>query len=167
MARLLSRCGFCDTQLMTWQERTDHLAEHFKNNADMDQWLGDWGFEPHIEIQVENAMPPYLLGRERRSMDPWKAFETTQGSGLSSLDDTAPNALDRYDYVREKLITYLRNQISAGNYPSDEMIQEEARMIAYGNDDRWNQTYADDPAFIMSIRKDVGLELWTCINEED
>lgn len=100
-ARLLSRCGFCDTQLMTWQERTDHLAEHFKNNADMDQWLGDWGFEPHIEIRVENAMPPYLLGRERRSMDPWKAFETAQGSGLSSLDDTAPNALDRYDYVRE------------------------------------------------------------------
>lgn len=166
--RLLSQCGFCDTQLFSWQERADHLAEHFKKNADMNQWQGCWGFEPHIEKLVENAMPPYLLGQERRTMDPWKAFDTVkQENGSTTLDDTAPNALDRYGFVRAKLTDYLRNQISAGNYPTDEMIQDEARMIAYGDNDPWNQTYADDPAFITAIRNDVGLELWTCIDEED
>ena len=47
------------------------------------------------------------------------------------------------------------------------MIQDEARVIAYGDNDPWNQTYADDPAFITAIRNDVSLELWTRIDENE
>lgn len=171
-ATLLSRCGFCDSRFTSWKERVEHVAEHFKNNADMSQWVGDWGFEPHIQCLVENAMPPYLLGLERRTMDPWKAsvMEQEHLENRCSLgDNKAPEALDRYFSVRQDLVTYLQGQIAAGNDPSDQMMQDHARMFAYGNDDPFNQTYADQPGFLATLRRDVasGLTLGNEINEED
>ncbi|KAL1959094.1 hypothetical protein VTO42DRAFT_2881 [Malbranchea cinnamomea] len=159
IARLISRCGFCDAGLTTWEERVEHLAEHFKNGADMDQWNGGWGFEPDVERLVENALPPYLLGQERRSMDPWKT-----SNALGPVEDKehfsnpgAPNVLDRFVNLRRELLAYLREQIAAGNAPSDQMIQEQARLIAYEDDDPWNNTWADDPMWLMALRHEAGL----------
>jgi hypothetical protein len=171
-APLLSRCGFCDARFAGWKERVEHVAEHFKNNADMAQWQGDWGFEPHVQCLVENAMPPYLLGLERRTMDPWKASvmerEREHFEHRPLENDKAPEALDRYFSVRQELFTYLQAQIAAGNDPSDQMMQDHARMFAYGNDDPFNQTYADQSGFLVTLRRDVanGLTLGIPINEE-
>ena len=61
---LRSRCGFCAMQLETWQSRVDHLADHFMEGISMDQWLGDWGFEPDIQAILENARLPQSLPRK-------------------------------------------------------------------------------------------------------
>lgn len=68
-----SACGFCPSKFTTWSQRADHLAAHFRNGADMSQWSGNWGFEPYIERLVENSIPPYLIGHERQTMQPYVA----------------------------------------------------------------------------------------------
>ncbi len=55
-----SRCGFCSATFTTWTARADHLAAHFKCRATMKDWVGDWGFEPHIAALVERVTPPAL-----------------------------------------------------------------------------------------------------------
>lgn len=124
--QILSRGGFCDAEFTTWEERVEHVAEHFKKDADMGQWKGGWGFEPDVECLVENAMPPYLLGQERRTMDPWEITDAAHVEEVewSPLGNRAPNGfLDRYTNLRHVLVAYVRGQVTTGNYPSDEMIQ--------------------------------------------
>lgn len=125
----------------------------------MNQWKGEWGFEPDVQRLVENAMPPYLIGQERRTMDPWKTSSAlrTLEDEQSILANETPNALSRYTGLRQELHDYLREQMTAGIHPSDQMVQDQARLIAYGDDDPWNQTYADDPAWIEALRREVGL----------
>lgn len=53
-----SRCGFCGLVMMNWDVRTEHIAEHFKARQTMAEWLGDWGFEPHVLEMVENSIHP-------------------------------------------------------------------------------------------------------------
>lgn len=56
-----SRCGFCSAKFATWSSRAEHLASHFKCRATMQDWVGDWGFEPHIAALVEKAPSAALL----------------------------------------------------------------------------------------------------------
>ena len=56
--KLQSRCGFCDTRFITWKDRVDHLAEHFKEGKTMGDWRGTWGFDAPTLEMVENSMPP-------------------------------------------------------------------------------------------------------------
>ena len=56
-----SRCGFCNATFNTWTQRAEHLAAHFKCRTKMDDWVGDWGFEPHIAAMVERAPRAELL----------------------------------------------------------------------------------------------------------
>ncbi|KAJ6129473.1 hypothetical protein N7512_002253 [Penicillium capsulatum] len=156
---LHSRCGFCNSSFKTWEERMDHLAEHFKQGADMSQWQGDWGFEPHVACQVENAMPPYLLGQERSTMDPITVSEVGQfqEGELSSSNDNFPKGIHVYTVLYNGLVAYIQDQISLGNYPTDDMIQSRARFMIYGSDDPWNQTYAENPVWLAALKNDVGL----------
>jgi len=50
-----STCGFCGSRMTTWQERADHLVEHFEAGKSISEWRGDLGFEEHISDLVENA----------------------------------------------------------------------------------------------------------------
>lgn len=86
-----SRCGFCPSLFTTWQSRADHLAAHFRNGTDMKDWNGGWGFESFVERLVENAMPPYLIGFERSTMDPFRAREAPNASTGSSPNTTNNN----------------------------------------------------------------------------
>ncbi|KAJ5155220.1 hypothetical protein N7492_008023 [Penicillium capsulatum] len=154
---LHSRCGFCDMKFQKWERRVEHVAEHFKMGADMMQWSGDWGFEPEVEKLVENAIPPYLIGLERRTMDPWRISDAVRIGGDSGVWNDVPNPFNRYTGLHHALVSYLRAEIEAGRHPSDQMIQVEARLIAYGETDPWNQTWADDPAWVAALRRDVEL----------
>ncbi|KAL4883352.1 hypothetical protein BJY04DRAFT_31110 [Aspergillus karnatakaensis] len=158
---ITSRCGFCDSTFTTWDERVEHVAEHFKSGADMTKWKGDWGFDPEIMDQVQNAMPPYLLGYERNTMDPWRMTEVEGNSRVneSPLDEDIPNALSKYSDLQRDLVDFIRDQLAANIYPSDLEIQDTARLLAYGNIDRLDQTYADDPAWLEMIKREAGLEL--------
>ncbi|EEU39059.1 uncharacterized protein NECHADRAFT_44194 [Fusarium vanettenii 77-13-4] len=53
-----SRCGFCHRTMTSWEERADHLANHFKLGKTMADWDGDWGFDLPILQIIENAIPP-------------------------------------------------------------------------------------------------------------
>jgi hypothetical protein len=47
-----SRCGFCQVVLQTWEQRVQHLAEHFKQGCRMSQWRGGWGMdEEEVELR--------------------------------------------------------------------------------------------------------------------
>ncbi|GJP88384.1 hypothetical protein CBS63078_6698 [Aspergillus niger] len=70
---ITSRCGFCSQALMTWKERVDHLAEHFRTGSTMAEWRGDHDFPPDFAALVANALPPYLIGSESQSMIPFSA----------------------------------------------------------------------------------------------
>lgn len=156
-----SRCGFCTSNFETWEERVDHVAEHFKKGADITQWIGDWGFDPDVELQVENAMPPYLLGIERSTVDPMKSSNVLQvneeGGAPCSVNPDFPKGMDLYAILHTGLVAYIRDQISTGLYPSDEMIQNKARLLIYGSDDPWNQTFAEVPAWLAALKREAAL----------
>lgn len=60
-----SRCGFCNAQFKTWEDRASHLAGHFHSGATMGEWTGGWGLDPEVAACVTDAMPPWLIPLER------------------------------------------------------------------------------------------------------
>lgn len=89
-----SRCGFCSEYFSTWTERVDHLAKHFRAGSRMKEWKGCRGFEDDVSRLVTNAMPPFLIGTEAQSMQPFSAAnEATLGLktalGLGEMVDAA------------------------------------------------------------------------------
>jgi hypothetical protein len=72
-APVVSRCGFCDTTLNSWDERTDHLAAHFRSGKTMADWTGELGFSGEINARVSNAFPPYLIAAQAETMVPFSA----------------------------------------------------------------------------------------------
>jgi hypothetical protein len=73
-----SRCGICNTNLSSWDERADHLAAHFREGKTMADWKGDHCFEPAVAARVINAFPPYLLAEQSKTVVPFSA--TNPGS---------------------------------------------------------------------------------------
>ncbi|KAI9786555.1 MAG: hypothetical protein M1816_007879 [Peltula sp. TS41687] len=174
-----SRCGFCDQVCTTWLERVDHLAGHFREGAQMANWKGDWGFDPHVVDVVENAMPPWMIDNERRTPIPFSAI------GLSTLSHTSflnqppttdhqqqqqpsTNIDDRYNYnymdgrmcfqeLERILSIWARDQRDRGRQLTDDMLQDEARRIVYMSTDPWNQTIADDPQWLGRFKRRYGL----------
>lgn len=150
---IISRCGFCGITLTTWKGRADHLATHFKNGADMAQWQGDWGFEPDVQNLVENAMPPYLIGHERNTTDPFKSVENKAEPGLS-----VPKDANCWERLKLELTAYIQESLADGTVPTDQMLQDRGRRIIYGTDDPWNQTCADNPFWLGILKRNTGLE---------
>ncbi|KAH3994968.1 hypothetical protein HBI56_164030 [Parastagonospora nodorum] len=68
-----SRCGFCDARLDSWEERTDHLAAHFRSGKTMWDWKGEHGLDPEIDARVSNAFPPYLIAAQAVTLVPFSA----------------------------------------------------------------------------------------------
>ncbi|KAJ5226366.1 hypothetical protein N7468_007591 [Penicillium chermesinum] len=156
ITEMKSRCGFCGALLHTWKDRVDHLAVHFKNGANMSQWQGDWGFEPYILERVENAIPPYLIDYEWRSLNPWTTVQS-QGDGTTSRLPV-PSDANCYQRLTQELAVYIRNQTAQGIVPTDQMLQAEARRVIYaGDDDPWNQTCADNPVWLNILKRQNGL----------
>ncbi|RAR16584.1 homeobox and c2h2 domain-containing transcription factor protein [Stemphylium lycopersici] len=78
-----SRCGFCGMNFDKWQDRIDHLSKEFRNGANMKDWKGCRGLDPHVAIHVTNAMPPYLIANESKSPFP---FSASNSSSLKQLN---------------------------------------------------------------------------------
>ncbi|KAG9189036.1 hypothetical protein G6011_05904 [Alternaria panax] len=83
-----SRCGFCGMNFSKWQDRTDHLAKEFRNGANMKNWKGCRGLDPHVAIHVTNAMPPYLIANESKSPFPFSASNTASLKQLNLSVDS-------------------------------------------------------------------------------
>ncbi|CAH0019315.1 unnamed protein product [Clonostachys rhizophaga] len=65
MPKITSRCGFCGVRLESWDEREDHLGEHFSQGKTMRDWRGDHCFAPWIAAKVRKAIPPYMIAGYR------------------------------------------------------------------------------------------------------
>lgn len=87
-----SRCGFCNSQLATWEERTDHLAAHFRQGCTMKDWQGGHGFDETIEARLTNALPPYLLATEAKSFVPFSATSAESRDHWAQISARASGA---------------------------------------------------------------------------
>ncbi|KAK2933420.1 Zinc finger C2H2-type [Fusarium oxysporum f. sp. vasinfectum] len=146
-----SRCGFCDQHLASWQDRADHLTQHFRQGKTMAEWKGDHNFEPSIAAQVRNALPPYLLANEALTM-------RREGKNLpdpeQQLDpgfDLTPDSYTKF--LAWHLGRFAQQSFASGVFPTDEMFQGEARRLFYGSDDKWEQTIADNEQWIATFRR--------------
>ncbi|KAL1953608.1 hypothetical protein VTO42DRAFT_2555 [Malbranchea cinnamomea] len=166
ITQVKSRCGFCSATLTTWKERVDHLAVHFKAGTQMTEWKGDWGFEPHIQEMVENSIPPYLIGQERKTMNPYVASQQKSDAQVPGVDGPVapsrslpvPDDANCFRRLEVELSAYVARMMARGEIPTDEMIQAEARQIIYGDaDDTWNQTCADNPTWLAIFKRNLGL----------
>ncbi|EXJ87738.1 hypothetical protein A1O1_04664 [Capronia coronata CBS 617.96] len=175
-----SACGFCPSKFTTWQQRADHLAAHFRNGADMSTWSNGWGFEPYVEKLVENAIPPYLIGYERLTMEPYVArAQATSASittattandagltnGTTAADSPEPDQLTKdsncWGRLEQELTKFVSQQRAAGRVPSDHEIQTHARMIVFEDDDPWNWTCADNQQWLDTFKFQQGLSGFT------
>ncbi|GMF75884.1 unnamed protein product [Aspergillus oryzae] len=177
-----SRCGFCEHSMDTWEQRVDHLAEHFRKNATMKDWKGDHGFPPSIAAQVTNSLPPYLIAEESQSQIPFSATNTHVQDHFAQISSRAHYLIEEQkanpDKVAEDaqaeavakqnismselssftqvltlhLSRYAQEKIKQGVMPTDDMFQQEARRVLYDSEDSWNQTIADNPEWLSAFR---------------
>lgn len=178
-----SRCGFCAKRFSVWSDRVDHLTAHFKAGARMVEWKGCRGLDPNVAAQVTNAMPPYLIGMESVSPNPfsatdrgsWRENMTTEEGFVAPdlgnlytdqiLDHKAdqdrtglPSRATCWEILTIRLGRYANEMVQQGVVLSDEMLQKQARIILYGEDDTWNQTAADNPEWLDLFKKAHGLD---------
>ncbi|KAJ5114408.1 hypothetical protein NUU61_000167 [Penicillium alfredii] len=170
-----SRCGICNETLPSWQARADHLADHFRRGATMKDWKGDHCFDPSITAQIRNALPPYLLVSEARSMVPFSATDPRtldhlsqifqrngqqystdqQVEGIDSASgpsfDLTPTSYPKW--LAFRLGRFAQQTIANGIFPTDQMFQDESRRLVYGSEDAWEQTMADNDEWMMSFRR--------------
>ncbi|KAJ4402120.1 hypothetical protein N0V91_007481 [Didymella pomorum] len=149
----------------------------------MAHWTGDHGFDAATAARVACALPPYLLADDSRSLVPFSATNPASrdhfNQMLSLLDQegmlslqpqnqtgaSGPNlmALPKLvendtpymfaDVLAQHLSQFARNNIMKGIMPTDEMFQREARRVAFGDEDGWNQTLADNREWLKSWKQ--------------
>ena len=147
----------------------------------MADWVGDHGFDAATAARVAYALPPYLLADDARSLVPFSAtdpaskdhFKQMQerlsqegalipgpqtqagGPGANMVmpklveDDTVMFA----EVLAQHLGQFARNNIMLGIMPTDEMFQREARRVAFGDEDGWNQTLADNQQWLKGFKQ--------------
>lgn len=123
-----SRCGFCDLTMSSWEERTDHLAAHFRQGKTMADWTGDHGFEPAIMARLTNAFPPYLIAAQSTTLIPFSA--------------TDPAALDHTN----QLLSRIELEASCAKCPTHDDQVPEARA-AFSNEALPTQQEIDTTVF--------------------
>lgn len=175
MNKVKSRCGFCNARMETWTERQKHLATHFRMGVDMREWKGDRGFDQQVDDIVENDIPVFLIGDQRRTMEPFSASRTDHRSGMSIPNISRPTNIDEpssaltsnqidsihspHSYRDTECVSlkYVSDAISQGYVPSDCQLQRKMSEILYGPDNAWDPTWADNPEWLEMFRRKAGL----------
>ncbi|KAL4801820.1 hypothetical protein BDV18DRAFT_70114 [Aspergillus unguis] len=158
-----SRCGLCNQTFHSWSVRNEHIAQHFREGALMKNWKGTRGLDPSVAAAVENAMPPYLIGLEATTPDPYSASRMSDTHMI--VRDTTTRVAQPPGYIPSPfdcfsilLGDFVRKAQSAGNAITDSMIQATARLILFCDEDPWNQTPADNPEWLNLFKKAMGLD---------
>jgi len=175
------RCGFCDHRMNSWKERVDHLAGHFRKGWTMKDWHGEHEFPPSVAALAQDCIPPYLIGDESRSQQPFSASDartrdhyeqiTTHTNNLrqtiappaeasstlqpqiNDRDSSPPRTFS--DILARHLAQFARTHMQQGITPTDAMFQLEARRVIYDCEDSWNQTIADNSQWMDSFRRQL------------
>jgi hypothetical protein len=112
-APVVSRCGFCDTELKNWDERIDHLARHFRSGKVMADWRGDHGFDASVQARVTYAYPPYLIADQATTLVPFSV--TSPGSMDHTNQLLASVALSGFEPAQAAQDTSILYQQSSSN----------------------------------------------------
>lgn len=105
----------------------------------------------------------WLAEFRRRAVLP-RTSEMANEHVRSSDSKTIDYSIHNYHRLERELIDFVNEQRATGRTPSDADLQAKARMIIYENDDAWNQTAADDPAYLQVFKRQNGL---ATIEEEE
>ncbi|KAH7066648.1 hypothetical protein BKA63DRAFT_522901 [Paraphoma chrysanthemicola] len=184
--QITSRCGFCNTTLNSWGERSDHLTAHFRKGKTMADWHGDHGFDAAVAARVTYAIAPYLIADDSMSIIPFSATNPASmdhfnqiSPQVTSLASQAPalpvatedlalptghllsqqpiNPVAFADVLTQHLGRFARQQLSMSVIPTDEMFQRESRRVMFGDEeDNWNQTLADNQDWLEAFRQQNG-----------
>ncbi|KAH7146207.1 hypothetical protein EDB81DRAFT_794658 [Dactylonectria macrodidyma] len=177
---IASRCGFCDDTLSSWQARADHLADHFRKGMTMADWKGGNGFDPSVASQVRNAIPPYNLATEAKTLVPFSATDPRTTDHLSQilqehvLNDAPEeqrghettqlsqppvelNPTTYASFLALHLGRFAQRKVSEGICPTDQMFQDEARRLVYGSADGWEHTIVDNTEWISAFRRQLSI----------
>jgi hypothetical protein len=159
LIEIRSRCGFCDKVFQLWSERNDHLAEHFRNGTSMKDWKGARGLEPAVATLVRHSIPPYLIGTETTSMIPFSAERGNLQQPMSSKPHFPHTSATptSFEYLVSELGKFTMAQKTQDLVPTDQMLQEKARLIVYGDNDPWNQTAADNSQWLELFKQGYGI----------
>ncbi|KAK6345851.1 hypothetical protein TWF730_010194 [Orbilia blumenaviensis] len=154
------RCGFCGERFSLWSLRNAHIAEHFTDGVKMNEWKGCRGLDASVALLVENAIPPYLIGTEAGSFEPFRAPCKDQPlSDHETSDQEPPTELipNRFEELTVQLSDYITTARETGTIFTDEDLRKEARIIMYGDDDPWNTTPADNQQWLEYFKQGHGI----------
>ncbi|UKZ93386.1 uncharacterized protein TrAFT101_008301 [Trichoderma asperellum] len=154
VTRVKSRCGFCDSTFSLWSDRNDHIAEHFRAGAKMKDWKGCRGLEPAVALLVKHAIPPYLIGIESNDIEPFSGSRAALQAGKSCAE-ALPTP---FESLTARLGEFVQTKAAEGKSISDEMLQREARIILYDDEDPLNNTPADNLAWLKLFKQGYGLD---------
>ncbi|KAL1306241.1 hypothetical protein AAFC00_004331 [Neodothiora populina] len=104
-------------------------------------------------------MPPYLIGVEQSSLNPFSASNTKRCMTVRKHQDSegAPH-VTCWEILTVRLGHYAKEQSDEGVAITDEMLQKQARLILYDDPDPWNQTAADNPEWLDLFKRAHGLD---------
>lgn len=103
-------------------------------------------------IRLVNRSTGWLAGFRRRAQLPGSEDVADEG-GPSKDPATIDSTVHNISRLEHELAEHVREQQSLGIEPTDEDLQRRARVIIYGFDDAWNQTAADDPAWLSAFKQ--------------
>ncbi|KAK5999449.1 hypothetical protein QM012_005450 [Aureobasidium pullulans] len=152
-----SRCGFCGERFTTWNERNEHLANHFKSGYHMGMWKGCRGLDGAVSAQVTAAMPPFLIGLERLRPCPFSAYNAKRGP--------SPPHNRSWEFLVAGLYRLIKRRISQSRPVSDQELQDEARLLTYGSATTDICTAADNSEWLDLFKKAYSLDILTCFTE--
>ncbi|KAL7902913.1 hypothetical protein HDV63DRAFT_107801 [Trichoderma sp. SZMC 28014] len=155
LSEVKSRCGFCGEIFLTWTDRNDHLADHFRRGKSMKDWEGDRGFEPSIAMLVQSAMPPYLIGAESLDLEPFSASKGAMKKMLAYPDaKKSPNV---FELLTARLGDFVIASRASSATINCDILRHQARLILYGDGDPLNQTPADNDQWLTLFKIGHGL----------
>ena len=159
LIEIRSRCGFCNETFQLWSERNEHLADHFRNGASMKDWKGARGLEPAVATLVRHSIPPYLISTEATTMIPFSAEQGNLQQPISSKPHFPQTSATptSFEYLVSELGKFATAQKAQNLIPTDQILQEKARLIVYGDNDPWNQTAADNSQWLELFKEGYGI----------
>jgi hypothetical protein len=136
----------------------------------MVDWKGCRGFDPNVAAQISNAMPPYLIGVEAVSPNPFSASRSNttplmvdrsvpDGENAVVTEKSPATRTTCWEKLTINLGRYAKQMAAKGEIATDEMLQAQARKIIYDSDDTWNQTAADNPEWLDLFKKALGWDV--------
>ena len=102
------------------------------------------------------ASPHWLADFRRRAVLP-RSSEMANEHVRSQDDKTIDYSIHNYHRLERELVDFVNKERRAGRAPTDADLQRTARMIIFESDDPWNQTAADDPAYLEIFKRQNGL----------